>query len=65
MYKEMKTLTGKINGVNVYYSNSEFKRYSIELTGGYDASYVYKNNKPTIKELKEYKLRYDKENGNA
>ena len=64
MYKAMKTLTGKVADVNVYYSNDEFRRYSIELTGGYEPSYIYQNSRPTIKELREYKLRYDKENGN-
>ena len=65
MYTKMKTLTGKVPGVTVYYSSSEFRRYSIELAGGADPSYIYQNDKPTIKELREYKARYDKENGNV
>ena len=64
MYKVMKTLTDKVPGVIVYQSRSEFRQYRIELSGGYEESYVYQNTKPTIKELREYKLRYDKENGN-
>ena len=64
MYKTMKTFEGKVDGVTVYSSRHEFRRYSIELSGGYEPSYIYQNSKPTIKELKEYKLRYDKENGN-
>ena len=65
MYKVMKTFKDKIEGVLVYSSRSEFRRYSIELSGGYDNSYIYQNQKPTITELRAYKLRYDKENGNV
>lgn len=64
MYKEMKKFQNKIEGVTVLSSRTEFRRYCIELSGGYEPSYIYQNSLPTIKELRDYKLRYDKENGN-
>ena len=63
-YKAMKTFEGKVEGVIVFSSRSAFRRYSIELSGGYEPAYIYQNSKPTIKELREYKIRYDKYNGN-
>ena len=56
-YKEMKTLN-KVDRVTVYWSNTEFRRYSIEVKNRLgEYVYQYTNHKPTIKELREIKER--------
>lgn len=58
-YKEMKTLSNKVGNVKVYWSSTEFRRYAVRITdrlGEY--KFMYMNNKPTLKELKEYGGRY-------
>ena len=60
-YTEMKSLTNKIENVNVYYAkprNSEFRQYSIEVIDRQgEPRYVYQNQKPTLTELKDYSHR--------
>lgn len=64
MYKLMKTFTNKIEGVEVYSSRTEFRKYHIEINvRGVEYSSIYQNNKPTIKELREYKRRLELPNG--
>ena len=54
-YKKMKTLD-KVEGVEVFWSSTEFRRYSIEVKDRMgDFKNIYQNQKPTIKELREYK----------
>jgi len=59
--KKLKTLSSKVKGVSVYSSRTEFRRYSIEVTDRLgEFRYVYQNQTPTLKELKDYKIRlYD------
>jgi len=61
-YTEMKSLSNKVKNVAVYYAkprNSEFRQYSIEVTDRIgEFRYIYQSDKPTIKELKDYAMRY-------
>ena len=60
MYKLMKTFTNKVEGIEVYSSRTEFRRYCIEVNvRGIEYKSVYQNNKPTIKEIKEIKRRLE------
>ena len=57
-YKKLKTLSSKVEGVTVYSSRTEFRRYSIEVTDRLgEFRYVYQNQTPTLTELKDYKSR--------
>ena len=56
----MKTFTNKVEGIEVYSSRTEFRRYCIEVNvRGIEYKSVYQNNKPTIKEIKEIKRRLE------
>ncbi len=52
-YKKMKTLS-MVDHVEVFWSSTEFRRYSIKLSGRGDPVFIYSNSKPTIRELREY-----------
>ena len=60
-YTLMKSLSNKIDNVNVYYAtpkNSEFRQYSIEVIDRLgEERYVYQEQKPTLAELKDYSKR--------
>ena len=64
MYKLMKTFTNKVEGIEVYSSRTEFRRYCIEINvRGVEYRSIYQNNKPTIRELRQDKIRLELPNG--